>query len=1015
MINYSNYSIPMIGSLDTKTNNSVLLPHDMERLENGDYTNQGEVQFRKGYSKKLKPGYYNYGNYFNHHGDPYLVTSWGSSTIALTTGRVFASTSKPELTDQGSFVSGYHEYSEVASAPYTQLTPDCAVSGNIAVYVWASSTTAGEIRCTIADNETGAVYRNNLQLVSANARFPSAIAVGESIIVLWHNTSTNNIDGQVLLAHNIDSSFEASSVTIRSDAATNGVYAISKGIGNNFFLVYDTDNSVVTGTAVCSVSQTGASSTPVQVSASHLSVQAIAYNSIGNQIQIVGWEGTNVVVNTRAASDLTTISTSTDATASVVRSAVCAVTAAESSAAYFAYAYEISAASPSNHRVVVIFEPNVGNTVRHSYIAAKPFTNAHGHATFVLGHDSRTGIQNTYYFCDNQGAVTGALMHSQAGDVPATQHLPNFNLSSIGIVTGVLPYRTRTETTADDIFAGSQFNIRRIDVHLSGSVTAAQSGQSTYIGGNQLWQYDGVSVFEAGFHMFPDMLDADVADSAAGSLSAGIYNYRVYYEWFTVTGERIRSAAIAIQSPTLAANRKTTLTIPTLAQTRKRALLDEFPFLLKPPRRSEVSIVIYRTIANGSDLYFRVSSVDPAATGDNGFLLNTIGSDTVSFTDNMTDATLQSQEQDYLSFSELANFNTFSPRIVTAIGPRLYLAGGSVPRGCVLPSKERTDGNSIAISGDNLTLVNQYEKITTIQGLNEQIVVFSDNRIYLMGGQGFTNTGAGTGWSVTPVTTDVGCQDPRTVVEYPKGLLFHSDKGKYGLSQGFEVSYVGAPVEKYNSDDCVGAAVIPDTNLVIFVSTTGRAQVYDYFYNKWTTYTNHYAVGCVAFGDNFVYLRNSGDVYVRDPSMYSDAGTPYEVYGRTGKARIVQGVQEPFKVRRVTFLGKFFSNHRLKIGIIRNRDESPVEEFTFLPATVIDDTLWGEDVNWGDMQFWGGSFGSSTYQFSHRPEVSKYETIAFEFTSTFVDEPGPSFTLTEIMLSAGPLRGDSKLSAARRF
>src|SRR5574342_1027209 len=119
--------------------------------------------------------------------------------------------------------------------------------------------------------------------------------------------------------------------------------------------------------------------------------------------------------------------------------------------------------------------------------------------------------------------------------------------------------------------------------------------------------------------MFPDMKSADFvpAYDASYSLTAGSYSYRIYYESYTASGERVRSAALTI--PVSLTNQgRVAITIPTLSFTCRGLNYSTEP-VLKPI----VAIVVYRTKVNDlSGIYYRVSSSDSGVAGNNGFVTN---------------------------------------------------------------------------------------------------------------------------------------------------------------------------------------------------------------------------------------------------------------------------------------------------------------------------------------------------------------------------------------------------------
>jgi hypothetical protein len=445
------------------------------------------------------------------------------------------------------------------------------------------------------------------------------------------------------------------------------------------------------------------------------------------------------------------------------------------------------------------------------------------------------------------------------------------------------------------------------------------------------------------------------------------------------------------------------LRIPTIRHTLKSATYG---------RQAEVSIVVYRTEGNDSSVYYRVSSPDPSATGDNGYIANSFSANYVDFIDDMADADIVDNERDMFSLAELLAAPVPGCELVYATADRLYLAGGGVPKGSVLPSKQHEPGEMVECASE-LEVRPCTDSITALGSINETIVAFTRREAFLIGGAGFDNAGGGAPFGTGRVTSDVGCTDPGSVVMIPGGLLFKSSKGIYGMSQSFDVSYHGAPVEAFNANTVKAACVVPDTNQVIFLCDTGRTLMFDYHYGQWGAFTQHLGVDAVVVGDDYAYLRTDGVVYVRAPGTYTDAGAPVILKIRTGRFR-ADALQSQLLMKRFGILGEYKSPHSLKVRLYYDRNEYASSERTIDVNGVIDAGTWGSSATWGSDDFWGGSGGITDYRFVVRPKRTKFAQIAFEFEDVITEEAGASFELTELLLEVQPMDGIQNTSAARK-
>jgi hypothetical protein len=562
----------------------------------------------------------------------------------------------------------------------------------------------------------------------------------------------------------------------------------------------------------------------------------------------------------------------------------------------------------------------------------------------------------------------------------------------------------------------SQYTHTGIRLHkfTEGVVNSAEYGSSVYLSGCQLWMFDGNAPVEAGSHMFPDVKVGSTTPSAgvndfaltagAHNLAAAQYNYRFYYEWYNARGERIRSLPMQRSFATNALG-KIVITIPTLRHTLKSATHG---------RQSEVSIVVYRSQGNLSNVFFRVSSPDPATAGDpNGYLANRFDANDVTFTDNSSDVLIQDNERDYFSLNELLNFPVPGPEVLYATADRLYLAGGGIPRGKVLPSKTHNPGDAAAFA-EELQVQPTVDDITAICSINENVVTFTRDAIYLVGGLGFDNTGAGQAFDVARVTSDVGCTEGNSVVVVPEGVLFKSAKGIYGVSQQGAVQYVGAAVESFNAQRIYAAHVLPDTNQVVFLCSDARTLMYDYFYNQWGTFTQHSGTSAVVYGTNYAYLNGNGVVMVRTPNSFTDDGAPFTMRIRTGRYR-PEDIQGFFQLGAFMVLGEYKSPHKLAIRIFYDRDENFSSEALWSPDDVLNVTTWGSGATWGSDAYWGGTGALPDYHFERRPRRQKCSQVAFEFEDVITSQAGASYELTELLLKIKVHAGLNRVGQQRKL
>ncbi len=984
--------VPFVAGLETKAASAVIPVDRLAVLENGVFTKTGSVKKRAGYTAVR----------------PYTATSVVLGTALglfahsgglnmATTKKLYSQDEDQRWSTRGVYLGATYEAREVAYANKSQVASDVAVANGVAVVVWKYATNSLYFQCY--DAETGVALSAITALATATADTPSAVAIGDTVLLCYTKTDTDAVTARLIQTSNLQESVAtATTVTVAGDLDTStNFWTIVAGDDNEAYLAWHTDGTgtLAAGIGIASIDASGAQVRSALVSTDvPTRPPGLGYDADAGEV-VVAW----TLAAFRGYRRYYTNNLSAVAAATTVSASEADRVAAGPSVV----AFEDESSENSTVGLTVIGGSTT--TVYHAHLASHGFTLS-DQVVFVLGHDSVTGLQNGYYLYTSSGECVGAFESGTALDRPSTHELAHYSGGSMA-----LGFKRRLSL----VDFAAQYAHTGIRLHTftdEAPVSAAEFGQSTYLSGCQLWMFDGTAPAEAGFHMAPDVADShfSASDVNGESLLTGVsYTYRFYYEWYNARGERVRSQFMQrTYAPTFASGEgEIVITIPTLRHTLKSATHGH---------AAEVSIVVYRCEGDSAaEIFYRVSSPDPSTAGsDNGYLANSFSANTVSFTDSMSDAALVAgPEKDWGSVSELIRAPIPGPALVSATMDRLFLAGGGVPRGRVLPSMTYTPEDAAGFAGELDTQVCP-GRITAIGSLNEAVVVFTEDEIYAMPGPGFANDGTGAAYAPERVTTDVGCTLGASLVETPPGLLFSTAKGIYGLSQDFQVEYVGAPVERYNSQTVTSAEVVPDTNHVLFLCSDGNTLMYDYQYGQWGTFTQHRGTSAVRYGDNYAYLRNDGAVWVRDPDVYTDDGAPVIIRVRTGRFR-PEGLQGFFKFRGVHVLGEYKSPHQLRARLFFDREQSysmqrVVDFTTIMPA---DD--FGEADLFGDDEWFGGTDG----QYDYDAEIlggkrMKCSQVAFEFSDIISGEAGASFELTELAITFSTQLGPKRMPARRR-
>jgi hypothetical protein len=964
--------------------------------------------------------------------------------------------------DRGLYGAIAHKRKERFTVVEDMAGAEVATTNGITVTAWIFEDSTGSgVKVSVFDDDTGAVYYHNLwngqddgnfvrdNIIAKNDSPGSlkVVAIGSIILLMWHDNSTNDINTLPIRTWDIENSMAATPVT--TVASTGAAFDVTEIDDMQVGLFYTLDSGT---TRVGLVNTAGTLILQVEhdsKKASHGG--SITYQPFDQHLYVASLDddgATQAEITTASynVSDLTPDQPPTVDTAPGFDPFAISITTYMDTPTTVGYTIftevvdQAIADLPEDHSIVWIrftISPTTGNrslaeggVYQHAFVASHGWHDGeNGYA--LIGHDSRSGLQNAYYIINAYGILCGRMHRfegadrssfdtTMAGDGDLAIRLTHPRTYQ-GVFQCVLSYKQALDSEADDIDVRQHLTLQRWELDTNHQPVTEEVNNALYFTGSQLHYFDGVAPVEAGFHMFPDMLDGDFTEGVpAGNMAGGAYNYRVYYVWLCpITGQKMRSNAIT-RTVTIANSKCVDIVIPSLAFTMKKAFLGV----------SDVWIEVFRTEVDSSTLFFKVTSDDPATIADpqNNWVLNPLDAFlTVTFQDNMIDIDLVSKEIDYISQGELGNFSPLAPTFIKAVGDRLFAVGGEIPENQVQYSK--INHNDEPVDFSIRTVVDNCPEeggdVRSISYINDVPLILKDQFIFAIVGDGLDDTGLSGGYATRTISTDAGVESPRAVAELPGLVIWPSGKGIYAMDQALTPGYIGAPVEGFNAQNYVAAEVIPDTNMVVFFPQEGDAVFYDYFYKRWGTWTNHAVVDAAVIDfDKLVTLRSDGRIFIRDVELATDAGAAYSARYRLGPFRLTEHMDgfgdsntRFFKIRKWQLLGEYESVHLLKCRMFYNREISPFQEFTFDPTRVIDTTLWGaEGFLWGDpLLFWGGKLNPNDYHFEKRPRRDKAQSISFEFEDVPGDNPGKSFELTELLLEVAPYPGMSRLPATRKL
>lgn len=945
--------------IDTKSDDKSLPLGKLVNLENMKYDELNKIKKKFG-STTLGTTVLNSGTAIS---DPLRLVTYKDEIILITKTNIYSySESQSGWIDKGNF-SGISISSEQIFANIeSQATPQAAKIGNLILYAWSEGTT---IRYSILDYTTGAYIKRDETLASTSYQV-KVLEDGATFYMFYCEGIGNTLKCSYIAASDpYTVTTQLNLVSGISSSSGNYVFNITKASDDYFAVTYrktiggkpwadwyDTSlKSMFIGQEVNEACG-GALSATLKFDGngdpSHIIVfyqnasnqlRASIYEPGGSETQYTVSSPSNTITNIVIYNDATTVS----------------------------LFYEVAAAASYNTLTqfnTFTLAGTAGTAGSFMYscgIASEPFIGPDGEIYIVLVHDSE--LQPTYFltkFIDKDTPfICGAFAKDIAGGLTDSQNVYS-PITQVDSNTFVFPNIKKTKLTSEDgeILAIDTVQATTFDFNNRNSISTVEIGNNLLISGGCPYIYDGSSVVEAGFHLYPENLSNNTPVSASPAPGAGDYLYKCVYEWYDTKGQVHRSAPSAPLGPiTLAGGEQVTIICPTLRITeRDRA------------NNSDISVVFYRTKASGS-VYYRLSSVTDPTT-------NNRKANSVSIVDQYTDADISSNEILYTQGGVLENINIGPANVVGEYKNRAVFVSLE-DQAEVRYSKEQVTGEALQFNpllGFRIDDANK--AVSAIAELDQYMVLFTSTDIYIQAGQGPTDSGALNDFQ-TPqrVASDVGCPYPQSVVTMPMGVMFKSKKGFYLLDRALNTTYIGAPVEDYNTLSVTGAVLIRDENTVRFTHSDGSCLVYDYIVGQWSIYTGYSSIACCLWQDSFCYVDSTGEVFKESSATYLVDSAAILGKIKTGWIKLA-GLKGFQRLYSILFTGKYYSAHGLTVKLYYDYSTTATDEYTYT--------------------------ASSDFDFEVRPTQQKCEAIQIEIIEiNSVPTDGASFDLSGITLVTG--------------
>lgn len=639
-------------------------------------------------------------------------------------------------------------------------------------------------------------------------------------------------------------------------------------------------------------------------------------------------------------------------------------------------------------------------------------------------------LQSTYFLIDLRGAVIARFAYENGGAnlVYTNGYLP-YNLPQAQVIdskvniaylfkdlietqntTGLVQSIGPAGTT--NVYSQTGVNVAFLDF-TSNALISAEIGANLNITDGLLLAYDGQTVNEQGFSLFPDNITA-VWSATGGAIHAqpdtstntNAYWYQVTYEWTDDQGNIFRSAP-SVPVPVTTTGSGTagsiTLNIPYYRITYKQGPVT-------PPPTTAVKIQIYRwSVAN--QVYYQVTSLTQPLLNDTTF-------DSLAYVDTLADSSIIGNNIIYTTGGVVENIAGPACIASTLFDDRLWLIDAE-DQNLLWYSKQVIEATPVELS-DLFTLYiaptigaqGSTGTMTAIAPLDDKLVIFKKDAIYYINGTGPDNTGANNQYSQPIfITSTVGCTNPKSIVIMNDGLMFQSDKGIWVLTHGLAVSYIGAAVEKFNESAVNSAVIVPATTQARFTLDSGKTLMYDYYFQQWGEFVGIPALSSTLYQGLHTYISPGGGVFQETPGVYTDNGNPTLMQFETGPIWLA-GILGYQRVWELLLLGSYYSPHSIVVNIDFDYGANS-QQYIINPLNGTgvygSDSLYGQTSPFGgppSLERWRIQFDNQrcqSFQFSMQEQYNPASGVAAGF----------GFTLSNVTCLVGIKKGSRPFSAAQ--
>lgn len=959
--------------LDTVTDPKQVIPGKLLELENGRFDKLGAISKRNGFDE-LDDSQEN-GTTIT---EGEAIAAFDDELLLFDGNAVYSRIQATDKwVDRGSAVSVITSSQQIVrNDSNEQSNPDGNINNGIEVYAFED--TRDGIRYSVIDSETKAIIVNDASVTITGSR-PKVIAFQDALLIFYADSTSlkyRRID--IILPSTLNPEVEL--VADISEDMSN--YDITV-IGDRLFLAYNSDADSV-NTLYLDSDYVASSPSTNDITAS---VSLGVASDASQNLYVATYDGYDVSCFCRSYADAEVFPPTTLETVSNVKR----ITGIETEAGLITWLYSVSAVNTYDYLIrkntitdgYAVGTPSV--FMRSVDLVSKLFEYNDSFYVNVV-HDSR--YQATYFTLDLEGNKIAKMNPTVAGGIRSKTLLSEVFEPETGIFKFANQIKGRVDSENGTLFSRLGISSSKLNFASSNKFISARLANTMLIVGGIVSSYDGAAVAEHNFLLYPENIEA-TPHTTDGYMDAGIYQYVVCYESTDNQGQIQRSTtSIPVSVTTTGSTGSVTLTIPTLRLTSK----------------SSIRVVVYRSELNG-ELFYRVSSISAPLENDTSI-------DTVSFTDTLNDEDIISNSILYTTNGIIDDAAPQACSLMASHENRIFLAGLE-DKNAIQYSKQVVTGQPVQFSDYFIIKVDaKGGDITALGSLDNKLVIFKKNSIYITAGNGFDAAGNGTDYARPQlVSSDVGCDNPNSVVLTPLGLMFKSNNGIQLLDRSLATVLIGDPVQAYNDEIISSATLVPKDCEVRFTTETGPTLVYSYKVNQWAIYTNHQAVDSDLWLGEFVHLTSGGKVRKENPDSFTDINQHIKLKIVTSWLSLA-GFQGFQLFRRVILLGEYKGAHTLSVAVAYDFSDYDSQFATVDAEELLTGTTYGSGATYGSESYYGGQF--TAYQFSVRSARPRCQSLRLTIEDNQSSDYNEGFSISGITLEVKIKSGTNRLPATRR-